>query len=110
MFKSITYLRFNCDSGSDTYRLIDTDFELELIVGPQASLSVVASFLVLLVEEYEERNSSYQEIVKNLFRCNLYLCNKYNYSFEYLLSLVKQFTHKYYESVKYMWDKYKPFQ
>ncbi len=108
MFKSITYLKFDCDTGSDIYKVIDTNFECELIVGPQA-FSVVASFFIFLAQEYEIRNYSYHDIVKDLFRCNLYLCNKFSYLFEYLLSLQNEFTHKYYESVKDMWDKHKAF-
>lgn len=107
MFKSITYLRFDCDTDSDFYKVIDSDFECELIVGE--AFSVVACIFVLLVEEYEKRNYSYQEIVKSLFRCNLYLCNKFNYLFEYLLSLQEDFAHKYYHGVKNMWDKHKAF-
>lgn len=108
MFKSITYLKFDCDTGSDIYKVIDTNFECELIVGPQA-FSVVASFFIFLVQEYEKRNYSYQEIVKSLFRCNIYLCNKFNYLFEYLLSLQEDFAHKYCHGIKDMWDKHKAF-
>lgn len=117
MFKSIECLRYYAKIDSYIYKIIDTNFECEMAVPPSPlseSRSAVATIL-----EYKKRNYSDKEIVKNLFRCNLYLCNKYKGSFEEILNRQNiyidqdfkdiNFSKLYYQELKGMWDKYKAF-
>ena len=115
MFKSIIYLRNDkIKTNSYIYKLIDTDFECE--VASDASAPSAAAAIIL---EYKKRNYSHDEIVKNLFRCNLYLCDEYNLSFEKELFYQNKYFNKYfkdinfsklyYQDLKDMWDKHKAF-
>ena len=124
MFKSIEYLRYDEIINSYIFKFIDTEFECEVMfvdsafyVMMEATAMAVAVGAVAL--EYEKRTYSYQEIVKNLFRCNLYLCNTYKRSFENILMWQHKyidhcfkeinFSKLYYRHIKDMWDKHKVF-
>ncbi len=117
MFKSIEFLRYYAEIDSYIYKIIDTNFECEMAVPPSPlgeDRSAVATIL-----EYKKRNYPHQDIVKNLFRCNLYICNKYNISFEEILNRQNiyidqylkdiNFSKLYYQDLKNMWDKHKAF-
>jgi len=113
MFKSITYLGYDDSKNNVIYKIIDTEFEQELQIFEGA-----CEFLATMVE-YKRRNYSHQEIVKNLFRCNLHLCNRYKSSFEHMLDWQSNYIDKsfkdinfsklYYQDIKNMWDKHKVF-
>lgn len=114
MFKSIEYIRYNSLTNDFIYKIIDTDFECE-VVARSADKDALAALII--ISEYKKRNYSYKQIVKNLFMCNLHLCNKHGYIFEKLLGYQLKYADKsfkdidflklYYESVKDMWDNYK---
>ncbi len=107
MLKSIDYLRYNKKTDSFVYNIIDTEFECNITV-PFAG-SVAKEAAIAVITEYKNRNYSHQEIVKNLFRCNLYLNNKYKYSFEESLNKQYKYLDKYFNDLKNMYDKYKVF-
>ncbi len=117
MFKSIEYLRYDEIINSYIFKFIDTEFECEVMfvdsafyVMMEATAMAVAVGAVAL--EYEKRTYSYQEIVKNLFKCNLYICNKYKRSFEKILMWQHKslkFNEKHLRDLKDMWDKHKVF-
>lgn len=116
MFKSIEYIRYDEGTKSYIYNLIDTEFKCE-VVARSADKDALAALII--ISEYKKRNYSYKQIVKNLFVCNLHLCNKHGYIFEKLLGYQLKYADKsfkdidfsklYYESVKNMWDKHKAF-
>ncbi len=111
MFKSIEYVRYDYKTKSNIYKLIDTEFECEV--------GVTGSYLVVIISEYKKRNYPHQDIVKNLFRYILYLCNKFDISFEEELHYHNtyidmffndlNFSKLYYQDIKDMWDKHKVF-
>ena len=127
MFKSIECIRYNEDANSFTYNLVDSDFECEITVSCSSVRRLNAEEVTVLdtmtvigaISEYKKRNCSHQDIVKNIFRCNLYFCNEYKYPFELLLSRQNKcidffykdidFSKLYYEELKTMWDKHKVF-
>lgn len=136
MFKSIEFLRYNNKIDSDIYKLIDTEFECEVVIASLSekiikrllandcpvteSVSLVAGIVIMtaaLVTEYKKRNCSHKEIVKNIFKYNLLINNHHKYYFERLLNIemvyidrfIKNinFSKLYYEELKDMWDNYK---
>ena len=126
MFKSITFLHYNDNEDDCTdciYKIIDTDFECKVdIAYPKTASEFCVSVAMIIISEYKERNYSHDEIVKSLFRCNLFVSNKYKYSFEDILkwqqigfSYKKYlnkgiiFNEKHYRDLKDMWDKHKVF-
>ncbi len=123
MFLSITFLQYNDQEDDCTdciYKIIDTDFICEVdIAYPKTASEFCVIVAMIMISEYKKRNSSHDEIVKNLFRCNLFISNKYKYSFEDILKWQYRYTDKfykdinfsklYYQDLKYMWDKHKVF-
>ena len=126
MFKSIDYLRNDKDTNFYVYKLIDTEFECEVLSAEDkneweaASLEPVLEIvpaITAIALEYKKRNSSHEEIVKNLFEYNLHLCDKYKSDFEYMLNWQRayldahfediNFSKLYYQDLKDMWDKHK---
>ncbi len=116
MFKFITYIRYDESKHNTLFKLTDTEFECE-----EVQVVEGASELTATMVEYERRNYSHDEIVKNLFKCILFLRNRffpprsfeetldtyYTYEITYFNNL--KFHEKYYQDVKDMWDKYKVF-
>ncbi len=136
MFKSIEYVRYDPKIDSYIYKLVDTDFECEVVIASLSekiikrllandcsvteSLSLVAGIVIMtaaLVTEYKKRNCYHKEIVKNIFKYNLLINNHHKYYFERLLNIemvyidrfIKNinFSKLYYEELKDMWDNYK---
>ncbi len=115
MFKLIEFIRYDEDTYSYIYKLVDTDFECEFA----AAFGVGGEVTVATIQEYNKRNYSSYQISKNLFRYNLYMSKKYGYSFEEQLNsqniFIDQnfkdinFSKLYYPHIKDMWDKYKVF-
>ncbi len=111
MFKSIYYLRYDYETDSSIYKLIDTDFECEV--------TMAVSSLAPIVIEYKKRNYSHKEILKNLLRCNICMCNEFCCTFEQGLNYENtnpdncykdtNFSKLYYQDLKDMWDKHKVF-
>ena len=113
MFRSLNFLKLISTKESVFY-LIDSEFECEIVL--DAAATCIAAPCIIL--EYRKRNYSHSEIIKRLFRCNLYLCNKFNTKFEYILEMQYRysdrfkkvkFKKKYYQDLKDMWDKHKVF-
>jgi len=110
MFKSIEYIRYDQLSYSYIYKLIDSDFECTVSA---ASSSPTARRALAIISEYKRRNLP---VLSNLFLYNLYICKKYNYSFEESLEYQNKYVDKYYPNIKFsniyyndlknMWDKY----
>lgn len=127
MINSIEYLGFDNDLNSYIYKLIDTEFECEVslsrvVVDASSNAALIALVIritVMSALEYKKRNYSHDEIVRNLFKCNIYICNKFNHSFEKELSCQLNhidtyykdisFAKLYYDDIKAMWDKRKVF-
>ncbi len=129
MFKSIIYLRsYNDENIRYIYKLIDTDFECEVVslavyrgrlpVGAREVSSAVAmAAVVATISEYKKRSYSHKDIVRNLFR--LLICDEYNFCFEKELDYQNKFidicykdinfSKLYYQELKNMWDKHKAF-
>jgi len=105
MIKSITFLRYqNYPLEAYIYKLIDTEFQCDIMSTAYAPVLVGAS------QEYQRRNYSYQEIIKNLFKCNLFLSKILKCSFEKSLEWQNvNFDKRYYQGIKNMWDKHKVF-
>ena len=118
MFKSITYLQSDYKKDCNIYKLIDTDFECETYLAYRVSPKTAMGVAVIL--EYKKRQYCHEEIVKNLFRCNVHMTYKYHHcSFEDILNWQNKyidmcfkdidFSKLYYQELKDMWDKYKVF-
>lgn len=116
MFKLIAYLRYDDSKHIVTFKLIDTDFECEEVQVVEGASELNATMVA-----YERRNYSHDKIVKNLFRCILFLRNRFfsPRSFEEILDSYhtyevnhfknSNFHEKYYQDIKDMWDKHKVF-
>lgn len=136
MFKSIEFLTYDNKIDSDIYKLIDTEFECEVVIASLSekiikrllandcpvteSVSLVTGIVIMtaaLVTEYKKRSCYHKEIVKNIFKYNLLINNHHKYYFERLLNIemvyidrfIKNinFSKLYYEELKDMWDNYK---
>lgn len=115
MFKLIEFIRYDEDTYSYIYKLVDTDFECEVA----AAFGVGGEVTVATIQEYKKRNYSSYQISKNLFKCNLHLSDKYKHSFEEILDQQNKdldkyfkdinFSKLYYQDLKDMWDKHKAF-
>lgn len=118
MFKSIDFFQYDKKIKSFIYKLIDTEFECNLEIA-MLETDVPRAAIVAAISEYKKRNYSHDEIVRNLFKCNIYICNKFNHSFEKELSCQLNhidtyykdisFAKLYYDDIKAMWDKRKVF-
>ena len=116
---NVTYLRSEYKSPVYIYKLIDTDFECKVLSPARPTLIPAADIAITVLAEYQKRNYSYQEIIKNLFKCNFYLCNKYESSFDDMLNLQYtylnesckdiNFSKLYYKELNCMWNKHKVF-
>lgn len=119
MFKSIKYLRYDSLIDSHIYKLVNTDFECEIFANEQVCGAETVYLTAMILLEYKKRNCPHKEIVKNLFRYNIYKC-KYqfnNLSFEKILSYQNKyfntyfkeinFSKLYYQDLKNMWDNHK---
>ena len=126
MFEYIDYVRYDYDEDFDIYRLVDSHFECQIMVSSAATEYVTdwasgghAPCIASVIVEYKKRNYSHKEIVKNLFRCSLFLSIKYGYCFEdtlkwqnkYLDTCFKDinFSKLYYKELKRLWNIHKVF-
>lgn len=124
MFKSIEFLRYNNKSNSAIYKITDTDFECEVSILSRSTLRTswgahvegAAREASAVAIEYQKRNIS---VIKNLFKCNLYLSYKYNCDFLSVLEWQKIYTNLFYKHINFseihyyklkeMWNKHKVF-
>jgi len=123
MFKSIEYCQYDLQTKSYIYKLVDTEFECEVelpwVVNSVTIVDSTAAETAAVIVGYKRRNYSHKDIVKNLFRCILFLCNKFNVSLEEELNCQNdsidkyfkgiKFSKLYYQDLKDMWDKHKAF-
>lgn len=114
MFKEIKYIdRFinNLEEdGNLYYKVIHLDFEFKIRVQDVPSLTFIqhsALILKTIFTEYDNMGLSYNEAINNLFKCNLYLCERYSFSFEDLLSI--QNNEIYFFDLRKLFEKYKLF-
>ncbi len=95
MFQSIKYVNHTCNNKNNlfhyTYEIIDSDFisiSSTAAVGEASVLLADCSAATLVIKEYERRNYTHQEIIKNLFLLNIFMLkqnwyNNINQIFEY---------------------------
>jgi hypothetical protein len=125
MFKCAEYIGYDKNTNCHIYKLIDTNFECEVLApvihyAEPTMVSVSGASAVLTAAGvalgYKQKNYSHEDICTNLFKCNIYLCNKFKCSFEEILKFEDKyidqnirgvdFSNTYYKDLKDMWDKY----
>jgi len=134
MIKLIEYIKYCEGAKSYTYKIIDSEFQCELEVFPLTITSFIsiedlpwvnwdfaedaAALVAAITTEYQRRNYSHDEIVKNLFKCNIYMSEN-KFSFEDILDWQYKYTDiffkdinfskLYYQDLKDMWNNHKMF-
>ena len=133
MIKLIEYIKYYEGTKSYTYKITDSEFQCELEVFPLAGAFIeaedlqwvkrsapsdAAALVAAITTEYKRRNYSHDEIVKNLFKYNIYMSEN-KFSFEDILDWQYKYTDKffkdinfsklYYQDLKDMWYKHKMF-
>jgi len=115
-FKKINYISCIADQDASVcnyslnYKIIHSDFEFEIKVRDLPSLTFMQHSALILSSifiEYENIGLSYHDVISNLFKCNLYLCERCNLSFEELLSA--QHNERYFCDINEFFEKHKPF-
>ncbi len=131
MFKSIEYLRYDHNTESYVYKLVDTEFECEVMLAllangapasPKAKVvetlelpyipstekarlsAMLAMFYVaagLVVIEYEKRNCHHKEIIFNLIKFNVFLSNDNKYSFEDILEYLNDHINDHFKQLNF---------